>query len=133
MALNIKTFVRTGDLFPGGATGLTLLFQRAARMFFHVEIPYTVLNVAINAVPVYIGFRFIGKKFTLFSGLSSVLTSVLTDILPGYAITSDTLLISDTFFYDFRIGFGRKFSVLTAQKPLEFLCDHLVTLAGKHI
>ena len=48
MALNIKTFVRTGDLFPGGATGLTLLFQRAARMFFHVEIPYTVLNVAIS-------------------------------------------------------------------------------------
>ena len=29
MALNIKTFVRTGGLFPGGATGLTLLFQRA--------------------------------------------------------------------------------------------------------
>ena len=63
-------------------------------MFFRVEIPYTVLNVAINAVPVYIGFRFIGKKFTLFSGLSIVLTSVLTDILPGYALTSDTLLIS---------------------------------------
>lgn len=94
MALNIKTFVRTGGLFPGGATGLTLLFQRAGEMFFSVEIPYTVLNVAINAVPVYIGFRFIGKKFTLFSGLSIVLTSVLTDILPGYALTSDTLLIS---------------------------------------
>ena len=94
MALNIKTFVRTGGLFPGGATGLTLLFQRAGEMFFRVEIPYTVLNVAINAVPVYIGFRFIGKKFTLFSGLSIVLTSVLTDILPGYALTSDTLLIS---------------------------------------
>lgn len=94
MALNIKTFVRTGGLFPGGATGLTLLLQRAGEMFFRVEIPYTVLNVAINAVPVYIGFRFIGKKFTLFSGLSIVLTSVLTDILPGYALTSDTLLIS---------------------------------------
>ena len=94
MALNIKTFVRTGDLFPGGATGLTLLFQRAARMFFHVEIPYTVLNVAINAVPVYIGFRYIGKKFTLFSGLSILLTSVLTDLMPAYVITYDTLLIS---------------------------------------
>ncbi len=94
MALNIKTFVRTGGLFPGGATGLTLLFQRAGELFFHVEIPYTVLNVAINAVPVYIGFRFIGKKFSLFSCLSIVLTSVLTDILPGYVITYDTLLIA---------------------------------------
>lgn len=94
MALNIKTFVRTGGLFPGGATGLPLLFQRMGEMFFQVEIPYTILNVAINAVPVYIGFRFIGKKFTLFSCLSIVLTSVLTDILPGYAIIYDTLLIA---------------------------------------
>ena len=25
MALNIKSFVRTGGLYPGGATGLTIL------------------------------------------------------------------------------------------------------------
>ena len=34
MAVNIKTFVRTGDLFPGGATGITLLITRSANMFF---------------------------------------------------------------------------------------------------
>ena len=94
MALNIKSFVRTGGLYPGGATGLALLIQRAGDMFFHVEIPYTVVNVALNAVPVYIGFRYIGRKFTLYSCLMIVLTSVLTDMLPGYAITYDTLLIS---------------------------------------
>lgn len=94
MALNIKSFVRTGGLYPGGATGVALLIQRAGDMFFHVEIPYTVVNVALNAVPVYIGFRYIGKKFTLYSCLMIVLTSVLTDILPGYVITYDTLLIS---------------------------------------
>ena len=94
MALNIKSFVRTGGLYPGGATGLALLLQRAGDMFFHVEIPYTVVNVALNAVPVYMGFRYIGKKFTLYSCLMIVLTSVLTDILPGYVITYDTLLIS---------------------------------------
>ena len=94
MALNIKSFVRTGGLYPGGATGLTLLLQRMGELFFHVTIPYTIVNVALNAVPVYIGFRFIGKKFTLYSCLMIVLTSVLTDILPGYVITYDTLLIS---------------------------------------
>ena len=94
MAWNIKSFVRTGGLYPGGATGLTLLLQRMGELFFHVTIPYTIVNVALNAVPVYIGFRFIGKKFTLYSCLMIVLTSVLTDILPGYVITYDTLLIS---------------------------------------
>ncbi len=94
MALNIKTFVRAGGLYPGGATGLTLLVQRSAKLFFHIAIPYTFVNVLLNAVPIYIGFRFIGKKFTLYSCLMIVLTSVLTDMLPGYAITYDTLLIS---------------------------------------
>ena len=94
MALNIKSFVRTGGLYPGGATGLALLIQRAADMFLHLTIPYTIVNILLNAIPGYIGFRFIGKKFTMYSCLMIVLTSVLTDIIPGYAITYDTLLIS---------------------------------------
>ena len=80
MALNIKSFVRTGGLYPGGATGLALLIQRAADMFLHITIPYTIVNILLNAIPVYIGFRFIGKKFTMYSCLMIVLTSVLTDI-----------------------------------------------------
>ena len=39
MALNIKTFVRTGGLYPGGATGLTLLIQRIVELFFGFELP----------------------------------------------------------------------------------------------
>lgn len=94
MAVNIKSFVRTGGLYPGGVTGLTILLQRIAELFFQISIPYTVVNLLLNAIPVYIGFRYIGKKFTLYSCLCIMLTSVLTDMLPGYVITYDTLLIS---------------------------------------
>ena len=94
MALNIKSFVRTGGLYPGGATGLALLIQRIVEQFFHLALPYTVINMVLNAIPVYIGFRFIGKKFTLYSCLMIVLTSLFTDMIPGYIITYDTLLIS---------------------------------------
>lgn len=94
MAINIKTFVRTGGLYPGGATGLTILIQGIARRFFDLSIPYTAVNLLLNMVPIYIGFRFIGKKFTLYSCLMIVLTSVLTDMIPEYVITYDILLIS---------------------------------------
>lgn len=94
MAVNIKTFVRTADLFPGGASGLTILLQRIGETYFGVLIPYTVVNLLLNAVPVYIGFRYIGKKFTLYSCLMIVLTSVLTDVIPEYVITYDILLLS---------------------------------------
>lgn len=94
MALNIKTFVRTGGLYPGGATGLTLLIQRVVKMLSGFEPPYTLINIILNLIPIYIGFRFIGKKFTLYSCLCIMLTNILTDILPSRAIVYDTLLIS---------------------------------------
>ena len=94
MAININTFVHTGGLLPGGASGLTLLLQEAAGTFLGIKLPYTLINTIINAVPVYIGYRYIGKKFTLLSCYVIVLTSVLEDILPSYSVTQDTLLIS---------------------------------------
>lgn len=94
MAVNTKTFVRTGGLYPGGATGLTILIQGIFEKFLHMSVPYSVVNLLLNMVPIYIGFRYIGKKFTMYSCLMIVLTSILTDIIPGYAITYDTLLIS---------------------------------------
>ena len=94
MAVNIKTFVRAGGLYPGGATGLTILIQAIAERFFNVTIPFTVVNLLLNLIPIYIGFRFIGKKFTLYSCLMIILTGVLTDIIPGFVITYDILLIT---------------------------------------
>ena len=94
MAVNIKTFVRTGGLYPGGVTGLTILIQRIADQSFGVAIPYTAVNLLLNSVPIYIGFKFIGKKFTLYSCLMILLSGILSDILPAYIITYDILLIS---------------------------------------
>ncbi len=94
MAVNIRTFVRAGGLYPGGATGLTVLIQRVSQLYFHHAIPYSVVNIVLNAIPVYIGFRFIGKKFTLFSLIMILLTGFFTDLLPAMVVTYDTLLIS---------------------------------------
>ena len=93
-AINIKSFVRAGGILPGGATGLTLLIQEIADRFVGIKVPYTPINVAINLVPVYIGFKFIGKKFTSLSCIAIVLTGILADLIPGYVITNDIILIS---------------------------------------
>ena len=92
MAINIKTFVRAGGLYPGGATGLTILIQRISQMYLPHEIPYSPINILLNAIPVYIGFRFIGKKFTFFSLIMILLTGFFTDLMPAHVITYDTLI-----------------------------------------
>lgn len=94
MAVNIKTFVSTGGLYPGGATGLTILIQSIFERFFQLSVPYTLVNLILNVIPIYIGFRFIGKKFTIYSCLMIVLTAILTDVIPDTAVTYDILLIS---------------------------------------
>ena len=48
MALNIKTFVHTGGLYPGGATGLTILIQSIGTNFFNIEVPYTLVNLLLK-------------------------------------------------------------------------------------
>ena len=94
MAMNIKIFVRAGDMFPGGFNGLTLLIQRTASEYFHIELPFSLINLLLNSIPAVISFRYIGKKFTGYSCLMIVLSSILTDLFPSLEITSDPLLIS---------------------------------------
>lgn len=94
MSINIKSFVRAGHLIPGGFTGLSLLFQRAALEFMNVDIPYSVINISLNAIPAFIGFKMIGKKFTSYSVIMIVLNSFLVDIIPVTPITYDPLLVS---------------------------------------
>lgn len=94
MSINIKSFVRAGNLIPGGFTGLSLLLQRVGLEFFQIMIPYSVINIILNTIPAFIGFKVIGKKFTSYSILMIVLNSLLVDLIPVTPITYDPLLVS---------------------------------------
>ncbi len=94
MALNTKTFVNTGGLYPGGITGLTILLQRIFRMTLDITVPFSIINIILNLGPAYIGFRYIGKHFTAYSCIMIILNSFFTDLIPNYVITQDVLLIS---------------------------------------
>ena len=93
-AWNLRCFTKTAGLFPGGFSGVSLLLQEIGLTFFHIDIPYTFFNVALNIFPIYIGFRFLGKKFTWYSILTIFLSSIFVDLLPAYVFTQDVLLIS---------------------------------------
>ncbi len=94
MSANIQTFVNTGGLFPGGVVGITIILQRIFLKYLGISIPYTPINILLNAAPVYIGFRYIGKKFTLYSMIMVLANGFFVDLIPPYVITHDPLLIS---------------------------------------
>jgi uncharacterized membrane-anchored protein YitT (DUF2179 family) len=94
MAFNLNTFVHAGGLIPGGFTGLTLLAQEACLRYGGFRIPFSVVLYVFNAVPALICFRFIGKKFTLYSCLMVVVCGLLTDWMPSMFI--DFIQLHDT-------------------------------------
>jgi uncharacterized membrane-anchored protein YitT (DUF2179 family) len=94
MAFNINTFVHAGGLIPGGFTGLSLLIKEIFLRFAGINIPFSVLLYILNAVPAVISFRFIGKRFTLYSVLMIAISGLLTDFMPS--MFTEFLQLHDT-------------------------------------
>ena len=87
MAFNINTFVKAGELIPGGFNGVTLLIQGICLRYFNITIPFSLVLYALNSVPAVFCFRFIGKKFTLYSVLMVLLSGIMTDLMPNMFIS----------------------------------------------
>lgn len=93
MAIDYRTFVDWGGLYPGGAAGAAILVQRLIQMavdHFGVSfsVPFGPINLLLNAIPVWIGFKYIGTRFTLQSLYVIFLSGFLTDLVPMDLITS---------------------------------------------
>ena len=94
MAFNLKTFVHAGGLLPGGFTGLTLLLQEICLRYGNFHLPFSLTYYLFNALPAAVCFRFVGKKFTLYSVLAVFITGVLADSMPSMFI--DLIQLHDT-------------------------------------
>lgn len=90
----MKAFVEAGNLFPGGFAGLSRLFSIALDRFFNIQISFGTIYLLLNIFPTLLVFRYVGKKFTIYSVLQYSLTSFFTGILPSFPLTSDLLLIA---------------------------------------
>ena len=98
MAFNINTFIKAGELIPGGFNGVTILVQKICSYYFGFNVPFSVVLYILNAVPAVVCLRCVGKKFTLYSILMVVLCGLMTDFMPNMFIEfiqlHDTLLAS---------------------------------------
>lgn len=92
MALNLNSFVHYGEIIPGGFNGITLLIQRLMLTFLHIEVPFSIINIPLNFIPAAICFKYIGKRFTVYSLISIIITGALVDAMPYFNITYDPLL-----------------------------------------
>ena len=91
-SFSITNFFNPAGLLAGGFTGLSLLIQHIFSAFLHIDIAFTLIYIPLNLIPAIISFKFIGKRFTIYSLIVIVATSVFTDIIPDFHLTDDILL-----------------------------------------
>ncbi len=93
-SFGMNTFVRSGNLFPGGYAGISRLISLLLEEYLHISISFSVIYFALNIITTVIVWKNIGHKFVLYSVLWYTETSILTQLLDLPQITHDPLLIS---------------------------------------
>lgn len=93
-SIAMNMFVESGNLFPGGFAGISLLISRSLKEFFNISISFSVLYFTLNILITVGVYKYVGKMFAIYSVLWFTCTSIFTSILPVSPLTHDTLLIA---------------------------------------
>ncbi len=90
----IVLFVRSGNLFPGGFSGIARLISLIFHDYLNINLSFSIIYFALNTIVTVLVMRRIGPKFLIYSVFWYTLTSFFTAIMKLPFITEDILLIS---------------------------------------
>ena len=93
-SFGMNSFVRYGNLFPGGYAGISRLASLLLERELHLKISFSVIYFTMNIITTMFVWRHIGHKFIVFSVLWSSVSSFLTSVIDVPVMTDDPLLIS---------------------------------------
>ena len=93
-AINFQVFVENGDLYPGGFTGISRIVASITSTYTSFPVPFYVTYLLLNVLATLLVFKYIGKKFTIYSVLQFTLSAFFITILPPIPLTNDILLIA---------------------------------------
>lgn len=82
----VKCFLEPGKLLAGGVTGSALLMQRL--LHWPVGLSMLLLNIPIFAA----GFRYLGRRFGIYSAMAVLIAWVSADFIPFTPLTTDPML-----------------------------------------
>jgi len=93
MAFALNNFTIPLGIYPAGVSGLSRLTTDLSRDYFSFTIPYYFIYTPINLILAIIVFKYVGKKFTIFSIIQVLFTSIFQSIIPSIIVLDDPILI----------------------------------------
>ncbi|WP_170006698.1 YitT family protein [Bacillus fonticola] len=91
-ALSMNYFLIPADVFASGFTGLAQLLSSVFDQYTNFAISTGILLFLLNIPVIILGWKKVGKSFTLYSLISVALTTFFLEIIPVQAQSTDILL-----------------------------------------
>ena len=90
VAVNI--FYQPGRIYSSGLTGIAQIVSTLSQSWFGMNIPVSLALLLLNIPLFLVGWFRIGHKFTIFTGITVVLTSVFMQIMSNEVLTTDPII-----------------------------------------
>ncbi|MGM0921875.1 MAG: YitT family protein [Bacillota bacterium] len=91
-AVGLNLFMIPADVYASGFTGIAQLLSSVIKEYTPLYISTGVLLLLLNIPVAILGWKKVGKSFTLYSVLSVAATTVFLSIVPLYPLSEDILL-----------------------------------------
>lgn len=90
-AFGMNFFIVPADLYATGFSGLSQLLMKILHQF---DLPLSMgtLLILLNIPVLWLGWREVGKSFTIYSLISVLMMSLLLNIIPVHSLSDDILL-----------------------------------------
>lgn len=90
--IGLQWFIVPAGIYTGGFAGLGQLFSTIFERYLGIEVPFNIIWLVLNLPVFYIGFKHVGKRFTLYSMVSVLLGFVVLAVVPIIEISDDILV-----------------------------------------
>ncbi len=92
--LAMNMFITPAALYTGGVTGIAQLLNLLLKVLFNVELGLGVLIFLLNVPILYLGWKTIGRRFTLLSIFAVIIQFIMFELVPIGQFSEDVLLNS---------------------------------------
>lgn len=88
----VNFFYEPGNIYSSGVTGIAQIIGTLTQSAFGIKIPVALALLLLNLPLFILGWFKISPKFTIFTGITVLLTSVFMQIIPVQVLSTDPII-----------------------------------------
>ncbi|MFR4287476.1 MAG: YitT family protein [Enterococcus italicus] len=91
-SVSVRLFYGPGKIYSSGITGIAQILSTLSNRLIGFEVPVSLMLLLLNLPLFFLGWHKIGHKFTFFTGITVVLTSVFMQVIPSEVLSKDPVI-----------------------------------------